>query len=429
MTTISPDLDSALVEQPAPAPRRPYGTGHLYQRYGSWYGRWRAADGARLNRRIGPARTPGCSDGMTCTEAERAFARLREKVDGRRDRANRRSVANVAAAQRHSLALNGNSVSHVEGCASTYRVHIAPVLGDVEVTDVRRQDVERIVERMVARGLSPKTIRACIGHLTAVFDLAIDYGWTDYNPARRASRPRDPHSPPAIRVLSLDEVHAVISAIPNAVHLPRPARNGCWNVGPCLDRWADHFPPVLRVVIRTAALTGMRQSELLGLRWRDVDWHAQRVRVRTPHVRRGPTHGKSRLSVNRSIPMPDLLVDELRAWQKASAWPLPDDRTFAHPRLGTPLDGAKVTRKFQDACRAAGVQIVRFHDLRHGYATHLAAGGVPLRTIQEFMGHADLSTTQIYAHYAPDEHEIELVNQALKRTLADVDDHARRASR
>jgi hypothetical protein len=76
-------------------------------------------------------------------------------------------------------------------------------------------------------------------------------------------------------------------------------------------------------------------------------------------VRRGPTNGKSRLSVNRSIPMPDLLADELRAWQKTSARALPDDVTFAHPRLGTSLDGAKVTRKFQDACRAAGVQVVR----------------------------------------------------------------------
>jgi integrase len=393
--------------------RRPYGAGHLFQKHGSWYGRWRAVDGAHLNRRIGPARTVGDNDGLTRKEAERAFARLRDKVDGRRDRADRHSVANAAAALRHSLALNGSSVSHVEGCASTYRVHIAPVLGDAAVTEVRRQDVERIVERMINGGLSPKTIRSCISHLTAVFDLAIDHDWTDYNPARRASRPRDPHTPAEIRVLSLAEVDAVVNAIPNAVNLPRLTRQGRWNVGPCLDRWADHFPPIMRVVIRTAALTGMRQSELIGLRWRDVDWHAQRVRVRTPHVRRGPSNGKSRLSVSRSIPMPDLLVAELHDWHAASEWAHPDDLTFAHPRLGTPLDGVKVTRKFQDACRAADVQVVRFHDLRHGYATHLAAGGVPLRTIQEFMGHADLSTTQIYAHYAPDEHEIELVNNAL----------------
>jgi site-specific recombinase XerD len=71
---------------------------------------------------------------------------------------------------------------------------------------------------------------------------------------------------------------------------------------------------------------------------------------------------------------------------------------FAHPVLGTPLDRTKVTRQFQAACRASGVHVIRFHDLRHTFATQLAASGVPLRTIQEFLGHADLKTTQIYAH-------------------------------
>ncbi len=55
---------------------------------------------------------------------------------------------------------------------------------------------------------------------------------------------------------------------------------------------------------------------------------------------------------------------------------------------------------------------VRFHDLRHTFATRLAASGQPLRTIQEFLGHADSKTTQIYAHYAPSAHEVEIVNAA-----------------
>ena len=86
-----------------------------------------------------------------------------------------------------------------------------------------------------------------------------------------------------------------------------------------------------------------------------------------------------------------------------------DDLVFAHPELGTPLDRTKTTRRFQDACAAAGVRRVRFHDLRHTFATRLAAKGVPLRTL---LGHADIKTTQIYAHYAPPEREVEAMNDA-----------------
>jgi integrase len=89
-----------------------------------------------------------------------------------------------------------------------------------------------------------------------------------------------------------------------------------------------------------------------------------------------------------------------------------EDLVFGHPDLGTPLDRTKLTRKFKDACEAAGVRVIRFHDLRHTFGTTLAAAGVPLRTIQEYMGHADVKTTQIYMHYAPSEHEVEVVNDA-----------------
>jgi integrase len=64
------------------------------------------------------------------------------------------------------------------------------------------------------------------------------------------------------------------------------------------------------------------------------------------------------------------------------------------------------------ACRSAKVRAVRFHDLRHTFATRLAVASTPLRTIQEYLGHADAKTTQIYSHYAPSEQEVAIVNAA-----------------
>ena len=61
-----------------------------------------------------------------------------------------------------------------------------------------------------------------------------------------------------------------------------------------------------------------------------------------------------------------------------------------------------------------------FHDLRHTFATQLAASGLPIRVIQEFLGHADAKTTQIYAHYAPSEHEVAMVNKAFGIKPADL---------
>jgi integrase len=218
----------------------------------------------------------------------------------------------------------------------------------------------------------------------------------------------------------LDELDRVLEAIPNEVVHPAPAPTRRGRGGPAPPVPPDVWGPVLRVIVLIAAITGLRQSELLGLRWRHVDWVAQRIRVRNAYVRGEHSgEGKSDESTRRSVPIADEAVEALKVWQARSAYGAPDDLVFCHPESGKELDGAKVTRKFKQACRDAEVRVIRFHDLRHTFGTQMAAAGTPLRFIQEMLGHADAKTTQIYSHYQPSEREVQMVNEAFARRRPD----------
>jgi integrase len=100
--------------------------------------------------------------------------------------------------------------------------------------------------------------------------------------------------------------------------------------------------------------------------------------------------------------MPDRLAGELDRHHKRSSYRTDDDLVFANPETGHPLDASALRRRFTAALVAAKVRRVRFHDLRHTYGTRMAAVGTPIRTLMQWMGHASMQTTLIYADYAPD---------------------------
>jgi integrase len=398
--------------------RRAYGTGQVYEKSGSYYGRWRTPSGRRLNRKIGPVRTAGEADGLTRSQAERRF-RSMQQVEESTPRpepgAYVPSVDELATSLRERLELRGTRKSYHEACEYMQRVHVSPHLGCRSVTDIATADVEALGRTLLKGGMAPKSVRNILGFLHAVFEHGIDRGWLGENPARRAEKPkrRSSGGNPHIQFLSVTELDAVIKAIPDRVVTRAPASIRRGRRGPAPPPSPDVLGPVLRVVILTAAMTGLRESELLGLRWCDVDWAAQRIRVRNTFVRGEHSNaGKSDLATRRSVPMADRLAGELDRWSKRTAYRADGDLVFAHPQTGAPLDRSKLSKRFKAACRAAGVREVKFHDLRHTFATRLAASGQPMRTIQEFLGHADSKTTQIYAHYAPSRREVEMVNDA-----------------
>jgi integrase len=400
--------------------KRGYGTGQLYLKHGAYYGRWRTLSGRKLNRRIGVAGTGG----LTRSEAERQFRKLQEAEERRpiRSVVERHTVDDVIDSLRRRLAVEGARKSYLQNCESMQRVHISPRFGSNPVEAVTVGELEAIAAAMLEVGLAPKTVRNVVAFLHSAFEHAIDRGWTGHNPVRRASRPkrrRAGDANPDLQFLTVAELEAVLRAIPDDIvrRQPAPTRRGRAGGAPPIP--PDVLGPVVRVAVLTAAMTGLRQSELLGLRWRDVDWTAQRIRVRNAWVRGEHSgEGKSDLSTRRSVPMADRLARELDRWSQRTAYGADDDLVFAHPHSGRPLDRTKLSRRFKQACHDAGVRPVRFHDLRHTFATRLAASGQPMRTIQEFLGHADSKTTQIYSHYAPSAHEVEMVNAAFGEDVA-----------
>jgi integrase len=159
-------------------------------------------------------------------------------------------------------------------------------------------------------------------------------------------------------------------------------------------------------------MTGMRLGELRGLRWSDLDWEAMKVRVRVGFVRGRFDDPKSVLG-SRGIPLGSRLVAELEQHRRSTIWNADDDLVLAHPHTGRPLDRVRLGYHYKAALNRADVRPVRIHDLRHTFGTTLAASGsVSLRTLQEWMGHEDIRTTQIYADYMPGEREAELIDDA-----------------
>jgi integrase len=112
------------------------------------------------------------------------------------------------------------------------------------------------------------------------------------------------------------------------------------------------------------------------------------------------------------VPLADRLGGELDVLYRQTVYRADDALVFSSPYTGSPLDGAALLRAFRRYLARAGVGKVRFHDLRHTFGTRMAAAGVPMRTLQEWMGHRDLRTTLIYADYMPGAHEVDLVNDA-----------------
>lgn len=393
---------------PSATQRRSYGTASLFARVDSagretWYGKWRS-EGRQVKRRIGPKRAEGSRDGLTKAQAEAELRRVMSEGVAPRARGERLSIADLGERYVAHLDRQGRKKATIVAVRSILDRWLIPFFGDKAIDAIRQEDVADLMRLMEAgrrptqptRGkpCGPKTIRNYIGTLSALFNLAERKGWASSNPARLVDLPAAEHSED-IHFLEADEVLALADA----------AIKG-------------DYQAIDRGLYLTAAMTGLRQGELIALRWRDVDWPAGRVRVRQNYVLGEFGTPKSKRST-RSVPMADAVAGELDRLFKASTQHGDDDLVFADPRTTAPLQKAALLRRYRKALKAAKLdEAHRFHDLRHTFGTRMAAAGTPMRTLQEWMGHRDIETTQRYADYAPSAHEAAFVAAAFGPSVA-----------
>lgn len=373
--------------------RRSYGSGSLFVRRDaagneSWYGKW-YANGQRVKRKIGPKRRPGSRDGLTRAQAERELHRRVES-----ERTVIRSGLTVADAGRlyleHLEHVLERKPTTLGDYRSMLRRHIEPFFGERPLERIDADQVRRFLGVKKRAGLGTKTITNQLIFLHGLFAHSVKRGWVSTNPVAAVDRPRAPAGDPDIRYLNLEEVEALLRAVPD-----------------------DALGATEHALYLTAAMTGLRQGELVALRWIDVDWQASRIRVRRNYTRQAFGTPKSKRS-SRSVPMADRVGGELDRHFQRSAFQGDEDLVFCHPQTGNPLDASKLRKRYKKALRCAGLREVRFHDLRHTFGTRCAATGVPMRTLQEWMGHRDIKTTLIYADYTPNPQEVEFIEQAFR---------------
>src|SRR5215831_9086068 len=381
--------------QPKSSPRGRYGAGRIMERDGSYHGLWWVGD-TRHKRSLGRIRQPGSREGITRTQAE---ARLRELMADTQVVAGsgeRHTIAEVGRRYRAAAERAGRKPSTLENLESEVRTHLAPAFGTSTIDRISAEDVADLIAALEGGGLAPKTIHNVIGTLSALFNFARQprRRWASSNPCEGAELPAIPE-PEEIRYLELGELQLLIAH----------ARPGLYHR---LDG----------ALYLTAGMTGLRQGELLALRWRDVDWIAARIRVRRNLVRGRIGTPKSRRSI-RSVPMADEVGGELDRLHKASGYTGDDDLVFAHPATGKFIAKPNVTRRLHQALADAGLDDTHvFHDLRHTFGTRMAAAGVPMRTLQEWMGHKHIATTMRYADYAPSSQEAGWVAAAFAMNAA-----------
>jgi integrase len=260
----------------------------------------------------------------------------------------------------------------LEGYRYRLESHVLPALGSLRLDEIGVDDILGLIRSLRERGYSAWSIRSVVTPLSRLLNHAVRRDLIPVSPMSKLDRTERP----AVwkreqRVLNSEEIARLLEAAPLRY----------------------------RALIATSVLTGLRQSEALALRWWHINLADEVIHVRTALDRCGhETQPKTQHAVRDVVLMP-ALAEMLKAHRHCSQFNGSEDFVFAS-QVGTALHWRNVSRRgLKPALMAAGLEPLRWHDLRHTFASLLIAGGANIAFLSRQLGHGSSDITlRVYAH-------------------------------
>lgn len=269
--------------------------------------------------------------------------------------------------------------------------HIIPRIGDIKLQHLDPLTCQKFIKGMHDDGYARNTIERVATLIKQALDTAIIYKYMKENHMRKVTLPKKLKR--ELNVWTIDQVN-------HFLNFTRTRRYYC--------------------VYALALLAGMRQGEILGLRWKDIDFEKKTIAINQTltHYGKSLSHGAKTISGNRTISIPSQLVEVLRRQQK--------DYEALKQRLGRAFEDidivifnlkngktiypSNLTKTWLKDVKEAELPRIRFHDMRHTHATMLIQRNVNVKIISERLGHSKSSITlDVYSHVIPSM-QLELAN-------------------
>ena len=256
-----------------------------------------------------------------------------------------------------------------------YRLHIKDFFLDIKLVEINTMILLRFIKTKKKEGLSNKTINNILTTIVTIFNWAIENGYTNYNPAQIVKK---------LKVENLEMNFLTSSEITAVLEYAQM-------------NYPDFYPLLL-----TAIYSGMRRGEILALTWDCVNFKECKIKVRKTLYKGQFLTPKTKNSI-RDIRVPQKIIEVLKLHKSMQEFENPLNLVFSQEN-GKPIDADNmVKRRFNKVLKGANVTQIRFHDLRHTYASLLLAKDMNIKYIQKQMGHANFEITMnTYAHLMPE---------------------------